>query len=167
MEFESTYAMRFYELFSGQRRPIIYTIETLKEMFQITDKYERINDFTKYVLERAKKELDKKAPYSFEYLPQKTGRKITDFRFISYEIAKNKDMNLEKKKLQKQVSPVWQLSQDVLYYLKEFYGFGTKGIQNNIEVLELASQKLDLVLSESKALVEGKTTSPLLYNGDN
>jgi hypothetical protein len=33
MEFTSQYSMRFYELMSGQERPLIYTIEDLKIMF--------------------------------------------------------------------------------------------------------------------------------------
>lgn len=36
MQFESVYAMRFYELLSGQKKPLTYSIDTLKEMFSIT-----------------------------------------------------------------------------------------------------------------------------------
>ena len=41
MKFESTYAMRFYELLSGQTKPIMYSIDNLKIMFQVEDKYSK------------------------------------------------------------------------------------------------------------------------------
>lgn len=53
--------MRFYELLSNQKTPLIYSIEQLKEMFCVTDKYERINDFIRYVVDAAKKSLMKSA----------------------------------------------------------------------------------------------------------
>ena len=39
MNFNSIYAMRFYELFSGQKDPITYSIPYLKERFKIENKY--------------------------------------------------------------------------------------------------------------------------------
>ena len=83
MKFESIYAMRFYELLSGQKKPIIYSIDNLKIMFQIEDKYKLTADFFRYVIEPAKKELDKSAPYSFEYTPIKQGRKIVSSSLIN------------------------------------------------------------------------------------
>ena len=50
-------------------RDRIYSIEQLKEMFCVADKYERINDFMRKVVEAAKKELDGVSPYTFEYTP--------------------------------------------------------------------------------------------------
>lgn len=50
--------MRFYELLSNQKSPLTYSVIQLKEMFCVADKYERINDFIRYVVEAAKKELD-------------------------------------------------------------------------------------------------------------
>ena len=82
MEFESVYTMRFYELLSNQKKPINYTIESLKEIFCIVDKYKETKDFFKRVVEPAKKELDKCSPYTFHYEKIKTGRKITGIRFI-------------------------------------------------------------------------------------
>ena len=50
MEFTSQYSMRFYELMSGQERPLIYTIEDLKIMFGVQDKYKRNPDFIKRII---------------------------------------------------------------------------------------------------------------------
>ena len=51
---------------SGQERPLIYTIEDLKIMFGVQDKYKRNPDFIKRIIVPAKEELDAKSPYSFE-----------------------------------------------------------------------------------------------------
>ena len=52
---------------SGQTTPLTFTFTKLKEMFQLTDKYPRTPDFIKRVIEPAKRELDEKSPFSFEY----------------------------------------------------------------------------------------------------
>lgn len=156
MSFGSIYAMRFYELFSGQKNPIAYKITDLKIMFQIENKYDRINDFFKKVIIPAQSELTKKSPYSFKYKKIKTGRKVTSIKFIPYYIPENRDQNIERKSLQKQVSPSWDLDKMVVDYLKQNFNFETKEIQNNIELLKLADEKFDLmiVLSELKPRIE-------------
>ncbi len=165
MSFESTYSMRFYELFSGQKKPMTYMIETLKKMFQIENKYKQINDFTKRVIDVAKRELDKKSPYSFEYKYIKTGRKITSILFMPYDIPANKDMQLEEKKLIRQVSPAWTLSQITLDYLKNVYGFTVKEIQIHLKTLRLAEATIDLhgLLANSKRHVMDNAKEPIPY----
>ena len=67
MDFNSTYTMRFYELLSGQQTPLTFTIDQLKEMFKIQNKYTYVKDFIKYVINSSQKELNEKSPFSFEY----------------------------------------------------------------------------------------------------
>ena len=141
MSFESTYAMRFYELFSEKKSPIIYGIDRLKIMFKIEGKYKQINDFLKRVIEPAKKELDKSSPYSFEYSPIKEGRKIVAIKFYPVYIPENRDLKVEEKHLQKQVSPSWDLDVMVINYLKQNYYFDTKEIQHNMELFKYAQKK--------------------------
>lgn len=142
MSFESTYAMRFYELFSEKKIPITYSIEKLKIMFKIEGKYKQVNDFFKRVIEPAKKELDKSSPYSFEYSPVKEGRKIVAIKFYPVYIPENRDSEVEKRDLQKQVSPAWDLDPMIIQYLKQNYYFHTSEIQHNIDLLKNAN-KLD------------------------
>lgn len=99
MEFESVYSMRFYELLSNQKTPINYSVDTLKDLFKVSEKYKRINDFFRYVIEPAKKELDKCSPYTFHYEPIKTGRKITGIRFIPIHQPQFEDESLKKQKV--------------------------------------------------------------------
>lgn len=146
MSFESTYAMRFYELFSEKKSPITYSIEHLKIMFKVEDKYKLTANFLNRVVKPAKKELDKSSPYSFEYKPIKEGRKITSIRFYPVYIPKNRDVQVEERQLKKQISPAWTLDKMVINYLKENYYFDSKEINNNLDLLKNGDKHLDLML---------------------
>lgn len=161
MSFESIYAMRFYELLSGQTKPITYNIDNLKIMFKIEDKYVgRPSDFIKNVIMPAKKELDKSSPYSFEYKPVKTGRKITAIKFYPIYQPDNRDNRIEAKRLTKNTSLRWDLDRLTITYLKENYLFSEDEIQNNRELFVSAqnSSTFDLLyfLSEQKRNAEKK-----------
>jgi len=58
LSFTSVYSIRMYELMSGQTSPLTYTIDFLKNMFELNNKYQRTSDFIKRVIDPAKKELD-------------------------------------------------------------------------------------------------------------
>lgn len=160
MKFESVYAMRFYELLNEQKKPINYTIEDLKIMFQIEKKYKLTADFIKKVIDTAKKELTEKAPYTFDYQAIKTGRKITSIRFYPISQPNKRDKSIEERKLKKQVSPNWELDRITIQYLKENYLFTIEEIKNNIEILKEAQEKkeFDLLyfLSENKVKAKDK-----------
>jgi len=158
MKFKSTYAMRFYELFSEKKEPIIYSIENLKIMFKIEHKYKKINDFLRSVIEPAQKELNEHSPYSFEFKALKTGRKITAIKFYPVYIPKNRDMSVEENKLKKQTSPSWSLDKMTIDYLKQNYYFDSKEINSNIDLFKLAEKELDfmLFLSKMKRICEEK-----------
>ncbi|MEK6452373.1 MULTISPECIES: replication initiation protein [unclassified Myroides] len=143
MSFQSEYSMRFYELFSNQAKPINYSIEELKEMFCITNKYKLTADFLRYVVEPAKKELDEKSPYTFIYKPLKTGRKITSLQFIPIYQAGKENQGLKAKKLGKQMSTRFYLEPTDKEYLMAQYGFTDKEIKNNCDLFEELYQVLD------------------------
>ena len=154
MSFKSEYSMRFYELLSEQKSPIIYSIENLKIMFKVENKYKLTANFINKVIAPAKRELDEKSPYSFEYKPIKTGRKITSVKFYPIYQPKNRDMSIEAKKLQKRTSLNWDLDKMTINYLIENYVFTEKEIQNNRDLFVAAqnSSNFDLLyfLSEQK-----------------
>jgi len=154
MQFESVYAMRFYELLSNQKTSIVYSVANLKIMFQIEDKYKLTADFFRYVIEPAKKELDKASPYSFEYTPIKTGRKITSIKFYPVFQPQNRDGNIEARKLQKRTSLRFDLDMIIINYLKENYIFSDDEIKNNRDLFITAQNKKDFdllyFLSEQK-----------------
>lgn len=160
MTFESVYSMRFYELLSGQRSPIEFSIDKLKLMFQLQDKYSQPADFIKRVVAVAKKELDKKAPYSFEYKVNKLGRSMHSITFYPVYNPDNRDPQLEQNELQKKSSISWDLDRLTVSYLKENYYFTDQEIKNNIDVFKAAqaSKSMDLLyfLSENKRKAANK-----------
>lgn len=154
MEFESHYAMRFYELFSNQTRPITYEIEELKKMFGIEEKYKLNADFFRFVIISSKNELDKKSPHSFDYEKLKRGRKIHSIKFFPKYIAKNADKELAQKQIQKTTSLRWDIDKPVIDYLRHNLEFSDTEINNNRDLFTTASKKLDLL--EQLSLLKGQ-----------
>lgn len=146
MTFDSVYSMRFYELMSGQKEPLIYTIDALKEMFQIQSKYHNVNDFIRKVIVQAKKELDAKSPYSFDFQINKRSQKFHSITFFPILVEDNKDEEFETIQLQKSLSPSWIMDRVTLNYLKQDFGFTTKEIQSHYELFKEAFQAFDLPL---------------------
>ena len=167
-QFESVYAMRFYELLAGQRAPLIFSIEALKKMFGVETKYKLTTGFLTYVVDAAQKELDEKSPYSFEYAPLKTGRKITSVKLYPKIMRLNSDETHTQsitEQLQKRGDPMWYLDGIVLKYLKEQYEFSTPEIKNNAPLFEKAQKEIpDLLmfLSEVKPKAN-RATNPKGY----
>lgn len=150
MEFTSQYSMRFYELMSGQKSPLIYTIESLKIMFGIQDKYKRNPDFIKWIVKPAKEELDAKSPYSFEYKILKNGRTFHALKLYPQYQPEHRDEELEKHDLQKQISLGWNLDRLIQNYLRQDLLFTDLEIKNNIDLFTSAQKIIpDLLLELS------------------
>lgn len=164
MQFESVYAMRFYELMSGQKDPITFGIDKLKEMFMLENKYKQVNDFLKRVIIPAKEELDKYSPFSFEYKINKEGRKYKSITFYPVKITKNQDPNIIKSNALKQQSLRWSISKEIENYIKENFGITTKELDSHKELLEIANEQLDLLglLVEKKRYISD-AKSPMGY----
>lgn len=164
MQFESVYAMRFYELMSGQSKPITFGIDKLKEMFKLEEKYKRVNDFFKYVIDPAKRELDKYSPFSFEYKINKEGKKYKSITFYPVNIPKNQDPNIIKSNALKKISLRWSISKEIEGYIKENFGITTKELELHKELLEIANKQLDLLglLTEKKRYISD-AKSPMGY----
>lgn len=146
--FKSVYTMRFYELVSEQTEVMKFKIETLKSMFEVTDKYDRPTDFIKRIVDPAKKELDEKSPYSFEYKIVKLGLKFHRIDIYPIKIGANRDKNLEVKELQKQVNLSWDFDKMDREYLGKL-GFSESQIKNNMALLLKAKAHLDFILELS------------------
>lgn len=154
MEFESVYAMRFYELLSGQKNPLTYTIEQLKDMFKIQDKYKLTADFLRYVIEPAKKELDAKSPYSFEYKINKSGRKFHSITFIPKFQPQHQDEDLERQRLQQKVSLRYALTKQEINYLKENFGFTDTEIKKNMDTFKEVLGVTDLLTEVARIIAK-------------
>ena len=144
MEFGSIYAMRFYELFSGQKKPITYSIPYLKERFKIENKYNSKNgknDFLKKVVDVAQKELDEKSPYTFIY---KTERGSENILFNPVYQKERADTDIEKKAIQKQTSLGWELTAEEQDILINRWKLTKEGLKNNISLFRSAKVILNL-----------------------
>ncbi len=154
LQLRSTYSMRLYQLLSGQKSPLTYTLENLKKMFGISDKYPRPNDFIKRVVIPAKEELDKYAPYTFEYKPvydRKTtkGRaSITAITFFPVYQPQNRDKSLEEKREFKNIvykyPNIIEIPSNIKNYMIHTLGFTLQGIKNNSALILEACKVLDL-----------------------
>lgn len=154
---KSVYAIRFYELISGKTDPITYSVMDLKVMFAMKDKYKQINDFVRKVIEPAKKELDLAAPYSFDYMPVKNGRKIVAFTFTPIHYPQREDKKAEERDLLRKVNLSWDIrDRNIRKYLIESIGFTENEIKNNIEVFRRAAELLPDCLNEL-AILKGKS----------
>jgi plasmid replication initiation protein len=97
--FESVYSIRLYELLvqwnsSGERE---IEVEWLKNQFQVGDKYSRLVDLKKRVIDPAVEEINKHSNLWVKYGQRKSGRTITHFQFQFG--MKDKPLPLERKLL--------------------------------------------------------------------
>ncbi|HLP81634.1 MAG TPA: replication initiation protein [Nitrosomonas sp.] len=81
--FESVYSIRLYELLvqwssAGERE---IEVEWLKRQFQVGDKYDRVVDLKKRVIDPAVKEINEHSNLWVKYGQRKSGRQITHFQF--------------------------------------------------------------------------------------
>lgn len=89
----SFYAVRLYELMSqflklGQRE---CSLEQLRQMLDLGDKYPNVKDMRRWVLDPALKELNASTDLAVTVEPRRQGRKIVGFHFT---IAKNDQIPL-------------------------------------------------------------------------
>ncbi len=81
--FESVYSIRLYELLvqwstAGQRE---IEVEWLKKQFQVVDKYDRLGDLKKRVIDPAVAEINEHSNLWVKYGQRKMGRTVTHFQF--------------------------------------------------------------------------------------
>jgi len=79
----SFHSIRLYELFSqfrkaGQRN---VTLERLKEMLDLGEKYPAVADFRRYVLDSSVEEINEKTDLTVQVIPKRKGRKVLGFEF--------------------------------------------------------------------------------------
>lgn len=79
------YAQRFYELLrmeSWKGKQVNFTIDYLRETFEIGDKYPRYNNFKERVILPSIKVLNETGKFKIDYKENKIGRKVESIDFI-------------------------------------------------------------------------------------
>lgn len=146
MKFKSVYAMRFYELLNGQVKPLFVSLDGehgLRERFGLKDKYDRVNDFKRYVLDVAKRELDEYSPYSFVAKEERAGRKVIGWTLYPVFFEDRENPALQEQARMAKVTARLQLENEVYEYLRYSFDFKTDEINKN-----------------KKPLSRGRTASP-------
>ena len=159
MQFNSVYSMRFYELLSGQKRPLEFTFEQLREMLCINDKYKLVGDFKRWVLDVAKKELDESSPYSFNYIEIKEGRKVVAFKFFPTFNPEKQDPNLFQVEMRSKLSASAQIGQEAYSYLRYSFEFKAEEISKNKKTIIEGEQKIPDFIGFLSSLVGPSRTA--------
>lgn len=150
---ESCYSMRFYELMACQKEPITYSIDALRRIFKLEDKYAFTKDFIKRVVESSKIELDQKSPVSFTYAPVKDGKRITQLIFFPVRFNALDSSDDDHRMILRKYGSSAVLTADERRFLEEI-GFNESGINNNISLFMDCQRNLDFIYE--LALIKGK-----------
>ena len=159
MQFKSVYSMRMYELMSGQKRPLEFTFEDLKQRFKLKDKYSKANDFKRWVLDIAKKELDESSPYSFNYIEIKEGRKVVAFKFFPTFHPDKQAPELYEREKRSKLTARAQISREALDYLRYSFEFKAAEINKNKKTIIEGEQKIPDFIGFLSSLVGPSRTA--------
>ena len=159
MQFNSVYSMRFYELLSGQKRPLDFTFEQLREILCVNDKYKLVGHFKTRVLDVAKKELDESSPYSFNYIEVKEGRKVVGFKFFPTFHPDKQDPELLQVEMRSKLSASIQISQEAYSYLRYSFEFKAEEISKNKKTIIEGEKKIPDFIGFLSSLVGPSRTA--------
>ena len=146
------YSLRIYKLVSKQTEPITYSISDLRQMWGLTEKYKKVDDFVKNTIVSAKEELDRVSPYSFDYVLNAAksaevnkGRKgrpaITSVTFFPLRRMANQTTDA----VRKQVDPSLLLDRELYMMLKNKFYFDVQGIKANITLFDTAQKECEIL----------------------
>jgi hypothetical protein len=176
LSLQTSYALQIYMLITGQNRPFHLTIDQLKLWLGIDkDKYkdkdgrDRINNLCMRVLDPSQKSLDESCPYTFTYEkirvnPKNSKSPVTGFMLYPKYQPQFRDPYLEGKDLTQKVSLSWDLTPQVVDYLKTSIGFTTTEIKSHRETLKAAQALLPDFLG-LLAELKGKSREKENYKG--
>lgn len=140
------YALRLFPFICHQERPLTYTLDALREMWCLKDKYPKTKDFLRNTLSAAKEEFDRVSPWTFDYTLNyaRSGRGgrpsvVSVTLHPVYRVTREAP-----KRLVQRVAPSMILSQEELTVLKEVYGFTSDGLSANLPLFDLAKRSTDL-----------------------
>lgn len=136
------FAVRMYVLLNNQTRPITWSVEKLKEMFGVSDKYTQTADFIKKVIEPARKALVNNCANNFTYTRIYEGQKVVSLQFFPVKVderAKSLYGDLSKEQITQVVACRMYLSTDA--------GFTAKEINANKSAIENFAKIPDAITS--------------------
>ncbi len=153
IKLKSAYAMRIYELLKQYERigSRTFTVQRLKELLGIEDQYPVYADFKKRVLVKAQQEINKHTDISFSFEEMKTGRKITEIKFLlSSKSAESKTSMISN--ADKPAGTRHHTSSRLRQQLKEEFGLQAKAIDQVLAQYDknYIIENLEVVRSDAK-----------------
>lgn len=133
--FKSFHSMRIYELlkqWSQTKTEILYPIDSLKELLGVEDNvgYKNFANFNKYVLQKAKKEINEKSELTIEVEGKKEGRAVKGVCFKILDIDKSNNTNLVNPS-----EPIEELIEEPIIGTNKFYIPKELNIDKKLETL--------------------------------
>lgn len=133
--FKSFHSMRIYELlkqWSETKTEIIYSVDSLKELLGVEDNvgYKNFANFNKYVLQKAKKEINEKSELTIEVEGKKEGRAVKGVCFKILEIDKSNNT-----KLVNTSEPIEELIEEPIIGTNKFHIPKELNIDKKLEIL--------------------------------
>lgn len=116
------FAVRMYVLLNNQDRPITWSVERLKEMFGVSDKYNQTADFIKKVIEPSRKALLSASVNNFTYTRIYDGQKVVKLQFFPVKVdekARRLFPDMSKEQITQAVAIRMYLHDDVGFTQKE------------------------------------------------
>ncbi len=157
LQLKSTYSLRLYKLVSEQQSKeyLDFQLDELKKMLGVGDKYHnKPYSFFKKVLDPAKEELDKVAPWTFSYMPLTARKKaggraaIVGVRFFPRYQPQHRDPELLAQQVGRKHAgnnPLAGITLQQQQLLIKHYGFTYKGLNTakNAALFDAAVKNLD------------------------
>lgn len=110
------YGIVLFELIAScmfqEHKKKAYTVKYLRLKFDCIERYDKLPDFKKYVLDSAIKDIHEHTPYRITYTQKKEGREVTEFIFSFKDISEKK-IQVDSKRLEnlsEKSKPSWQLN---------------------------------------------------------
>jgi len=108
--FKCVYSLRFYEIFVQWqiKNSLTLSVDELRHILQLDDKYPRISDFKKYVINPSLAEINKYSNIKASVSQEKTGKEITHLTFkysISGVNETNKTIKISKLEIEEAARP--------------------------------------------------------------
>lgn len=135
LKLRSVASTKLYELISNQPHPLKYKIDNLKKLLG-AEQYKFTGNFIQRVLEPAKKELDEKANWSFDYKPIAVGRKYEYILLTPINYKEREPQEIKQQDLQRRTNLSWFAEKDIRQFLLKNCGFSQREIKNNLVTLQ-------------------------------
>lgn len=133
-------AVRMYVLLNNQVHPLTWSVERLKEMFGVSDKYTQTADFIKKVIEPSRKALLAASVNNFTYTRIYDGQKIIKLQFFPVKIdekARRLFPDMSKEQITQSVA--------IRMYLHDNLGFTQKEMGANKSTIDAFAQVPDAI----------------------